>query len=157
VRYADLANLRYTKQVILETLRLYPPIWILPRRVRADLEIAGAHIPAGSMILLSPMGTHHLPEFWPQPDAFDPERFLAKRSEGRPRHAYYPFGGGPQQSIENNFALLEAQLVVATMVQKLTMTLALSRPMAFSSGATLKPRQGMQVRLRSSAVASTTA
>jgi cytochrome P450 len=147
-QYADLANLPYMKQVILETLRLYPSIWVLPRKVREDLTVAGVHIPAGSLIMLCPMGTHYLPEYWPQPDNFDPERFAPQQGEERPRYSYYPFGGGPRQCIGNNFAVIEAQLVVAAMVQKMTVEVSETRPIDLSSGATLKPKHGLKVRLK---------
>jgi cytochrome P450 len=104
----DLSDLLYTRMMLDEVLRLYPPAWMFARRLNQDDEIAGYHLPAGAMLMLSPYVTHHLPEFWQNPEGFDPERFCPERIEGRPRFSYFPFGGGPRQCIGNNFALMEA-------------------------------------------------
>ncbi len=115
---ADLPRLPYTRMVIDEALRLYPPAFIFHRRAeQADL-VGGYHIPAGTMITVSPYATHRHPDFWEQPDQFIPERFDPAQDAQRPRFAYFPFGGGPHLCIGNNFALTEAQLVLATLAQR---------------------------------------
>jgi cytochrome P450 len=120
----DLPRLEYTRRVIEESLRLYPPVFALVRDVLEDDEIGGFHIPARTMVSLSPYATHHHPEFWPDPEAFDPERFTPERSDGRPRFAWFPFLGGPHQCIGQEFAMMEAILVVAMLVQSFEFRLA---------------------------------
>ncbi|WP_243146689.1 cytochrome P450 [Scytonema sp. UIC 10036] len=116
--FADLANLRYTRMVIQETLRLYPPGCVFPRVVRQNDEIDGYPVKAGATIILSPYMTHHLPDFWNQPDVFNPERFTAEQSEQRHSYAYFPFGAGSRHCIGNHFALMQAQLAVVIIAQK---------------------------------------
>ncbi len=114
---ADLPRLAYTRRVIEESLRIYPPVYAVVRDAVADDEIGGFHIPARSMIILSPYVTHRHPEFWPDPEAFDPDRFLPDRSAGRPRFAWYPFLGGPHQCIGQEFAMMEMILTIAMLAQ----------------------------------------
>ena len=115
---ADLPQLRYAHMVVNESLRVYPPVWVIPRDAIDDDEIGGFRIPAGSTILLSPYLTHRHPQFWDNPEAFDPERFLPARSEGRPRHAYFPFGGGPRLCMGVDMAMMEMLLIIAMVVQR---------------------------------------
>ena len=144
----DLPRLAYTRRVIEESLRVYPPVYAVIRDVVADDEIGGYHIPARSAVILSPYITHRHPDFWPDPEAFDPDRFLPERSAGRPRFAWYPFLGGPHQCIGQEFAMMEMVLAVAMMVQGFRFHLAPGaraepRPMV-----TLRPSGGMPVYLR---------
>src|SRR5262249_24072397 len=117
--FDDLTHLKYTKQVILEAMRLYPSVWILPRFANQEVIIGGHRIPAHSTLLMSQFATHRDPAFWPNPEVFDPERFTPERSAGRPRHAYYPFGGGPRQCIGNHFSMMEAPILTAMMARRL--------------------------------------
>jgi cytochrome P450 len=145
--HADLARLSYTKLVVQETLRLYPAVWMFPRFAAVETILGPNRIPAGSPILLSPIATHRDPALWPDPETFDPERFTPERSAGRPRYAYYPFGGGPRQCIGNHFALMEAQIITAMMVQRLRPRLLPGHRVELSSASTLKPRGGLPVTL----------
>jgi cytochrome P450 len=120
---ADAPHLDLTRAVIQEAMRLYPPIWIIPRHVVADDEIGGYRIPARSTVVLSPYVTHRHPAFWEAPDVFDPDRFTMERSAGRPKEAYFPFLSGPHQCIGNEFAMLAMQLVVARVIQAFDVTL----------------------------------
>lgn len=115
---ADAAQLHLTRAVIQESMRLYPPIWIIPRRVVADDEMGGFRIPARSTVVLCPYVTHRHPAFWEAPEDFDPDRFSDERSAGRPKEAYFPFLAGPHQCIGNEFAMLAMQLVVARVLQE---------------------------------------
>jgi cytochrome P450 len=115
---ADLPRLPYTHMVLQEALRVYPPVWVIPRDAIADDEIAGHRIPRGSTILLSPYITHRHPEFWENPEAFDPERFLPGPSHDRPRHAYFPFGAGPRLCMGVDMAMMEMMLIVVMVVQR---------------------------------------
>jgi cytochrome P450 len=145
--HADLARLPYTKQVIQEVMRLYPPAWIFPRFADDEAVIGGHRVPAGSAVLLSPFVGHRDPAFWPDPEAFDPERFAPGPSAERPRYAYFPFGGGPRQCIGNFFAMMEAQLITVMMAQRLRPRLVPGHRVVVSSMSTLKPRHGMKMTL----------
>jgi cytochrome P450 len=116
--FDDLPRLPYTAMSIHESMRLYPPAWVFVREALADDQIGGCAVPQGSMVVMCPYITQRSEEWWPEPEKFDPERFLPERSEGRPKFAYYPFGGGPRLCIGNNFALMEAQLILAMVAQR---------------------------------------
>ncbi len=120
----DAPQLQFTRCVILEAIRLYPPIWIIPRHTVAEDEIGGCRIPKGSTMVLCPYVTHRHPDFWDSPETFDPERFTPERSAGRPKEAYIPFLSGPHQCIGNEFAILAMQLVIARMIQEFEITLS---------------------------------
>lgn len=115
---ADLERLKYANMIVQESLRLFPPVWVIPRDAINDDEIGGYRIPAGSTVLLSAYVTHRHPEFWENPEAFDPDRFLPERSTGRPRHAYFPFGGGPRQCMGADMAIMETLLIMVMIVQR---------------------------------------
>ncbi len=114
----DVPRLVYTRRVLDESLRLYPPAYILSRSVVADDVICGYQVRGGTMLDVSPYATHRLPEFWPEPDRFEPDRFLPEQVAARPRYAYFPFLGGPRQCIGNTFALMEGVLILATLGQR---------------------------------------
>jgi len=121
---ADLPKLTYTRMVIEEVLRLYPPVFITNRQaVKADV-ICGYRIPAGALVSVSPYAVQRDPRYWAEPLAFDPERFSPQHSAGRPRYAYFPFGGGPRQCIGKDFALYEAAVVLAMAAQRFDWQLA---------------------------------
>jgi cytochrome P450 len=129
-------------------MRLYPPAWFVPRFAEQEAILDGHRIPAGSPVLLCPFASHRDPAFWPDPEAFDPERFTPERSAGRPRYAYYPFGGGPRRCIGNHFGMMEAQIVTAVMVQRLRPRLVPGHRVVVEGVATLKPRNGLKMTLR---------
>ena len=114
----DLAQLKYANMVVQESLRIFPPVWIIPRDAIKDDEIGGHRIPAGSTVLLSPYLTHRHSAFWENPEGFDPERFLPDRSKGRPRYAYFPFGGGPRLCMGVDMAIMETLLIMVMVVQR---------------------------------------
>jgi cytochrome P450 len=144
---ADLAKLVYTKQVLMETMRLYPPVWMFPRFCERDQVVGGWLIPAGSAMIVSQWITHRDPSLWERPDEFDPERFTPERSASRPRYAYFPFGGGPRQCIGNNFALMEGQLIAAMMARRFRPRLPEGARVIAGSASTLKPKGGLKMRL----------
>jgi enediyne biosynthesis protein E7 len=113
----DLSELTYTTAVIEEVMRLYPPVWILPRRAVAADEIGGLSVPAGADVLICTYTLHRHPEFWPEPDRFDPDRFV-DRPAGRERYAYLPFGAGPRACVGSTLGMLEAAVCVATVIQR---------------------------------------
>lgn len=145
---ADLPQLTYTRMVIDETLRLYPPAWLLVRTAVNDDTIDDYHIPAGTGVLVSPYLIHHHPCFWPNPEGFDPQRFAPDDTTTRPRYAYIPFGGGPRLCIGNNFALMEATLIIAMVAQRYELNLVSGQRLEPETAITLRPRYGVQVTLR---------
>ncbi|MET7291277.1 cytochrome P450 [Streptomyces griseoloalbus] len=119
----DMDDLPFTRNVIDESLRLYPPIWIYPRdAVQAD-ELGGYPIPAGSSVLLSPLVSHRNPRYWDNPEAFDPHRFDPGPSKDRPKMTYFPFGAGARMCIGNLMALLELRIAVAMISQRFRLSL----------------------------------
>jgi len=146
-RMGDLPRLPYLMQVIKEAMRLYPPAWMIDRRTIADDEILGYRIKKGTLVLVSPYVSHRNPNFWPNPEGFDPERFSPENEESRPRYAYFPFGGGPRQCIGNAFAMMEAQLIVAAVLQRFRPWLVPGHPVAIETLITLRPRWGLQMGL----------
>jgi cytochrome P450 len=135
--------LPYTRMVIQEAMRLYPPVFGFTRFTIDSDEISGYSIPANSVVFLSAYCTHRHPAFWEKPEMFDPERFTPERSAGRPRFAYFPFGGGPRQCIGNAFAMMEAQLVLATVAQRYALRLIPGHPVEPKVLLKMRPRYGL--------------
>lgn len=115
---ADLAQLPYTLAVIKEALRLYPPAWIILRQAACDTAIDGYPIRRGTRVAVSPYVLHRTATYFPDPERFDPERWLHTPEPTLPRHAYLPFGAGPRVCIGNHFALLMLNLTLATLLQR---------------------------------------
>ncbi|MFN0086639.1 MAG: cytochrome P450 [Blastocatellia bacterium] len=141
----DLPRLQYVRQVIREAMRLYPPIWIIERRAIGPDEIHGVAIPAGSSVIVSPYALHRAPDLWTDPETFDPDRFAPGREPDR--FAYIPFGAGPRLCIGNNFALMEAQVIVAMIARRYAVRLPAGQEVAARPGITLRPRDRMMMRL----------
>ncbi len=116
--YQDLARLPYTTMVIQEAMRLYPPVWGLPRKALGPDEIDGYPIPAGADVMISPYTLHRHPRFWPDPDQFRPERFSPAVAGPSHRYAYIPFGAGPRVCVGSHLGLLEATLVAAMVARR---------------------------------------
>jgi cytochrome P450 len=104
------------RAALLEGMRLFPPAYAITRATNSDTDIGGHHVPRGTTVLLSPWVTHRHPVFWPEPERFDPERFTTETD--RPRYAYLPFGGGPHTCIGEHFALLEASILLRTLLTR---------------------------------------
>jgi cytochrome P450 len=143
----DLPRLTYTRMVLDETLRLYPPVVGFNRKALADDELGGYLVPSGTLIWFTPYTTHRHPDFWENPDTFDPERFSAERSAGRPHFAHFPFGGGPRLCIGNHFAMMEAQLVLATVAQRYCLRLVPDHQVEPLALLTIRPRNGLPMTL----------
>jgi cytochrome P450 len=146
-RYDDIANLRYTRMVIEESMRLYPPAHTFGRQPIAPDEVLGHRIPAGAEVLIMPWLLHRKPQLWDNPDRFDPERFAPERAAARPRFAYLPFGAGPRICIGAAFAMTEAVLILATIAQRYRLHLKPGHPVEPQGLITLRPRYGMQMIL----------
>lgn len=144
----DLGHLTYTGAVFQEAMRLYPPAWVITRRARAEQEVFGYQIPRGALVVLSPYVTQRHPDFWDDPDAFRPERFMEGASEGSHRYAYFPFGGGPHLCIGNHFALVEAALIISTVIQRYRLEPVEESSVVVDPGVTLQPKGGLPMRIR---------
>jgi cytochrome P450 len=144
----DFPRLRYTRRVIEESLRLFPPTWVTARTPMSDDEIGGHRIPSGSVLLLSPYVLHRHSALWEHPARFDPERFTPERAMARPRFAYFPFGGGPRQCLGQNLAMLEMQAILAMVAQAYELRLVPGHPVVPDARITLRPRHGVLVTLR---------
>ena len=153
--FEDLPQLKYTKMVIQEVLRLYPGSWVFSRNSLADDEIGGYHIPAKSMIIFSPYVTHRLPSFWGNPEGFDPERFQSRKSSERSSSAYFPFGSGSRQCIGEALAMTEMQLVVAMISQRYRLNLVPGHLVEKKPMLTLQSRQDILMDLEPQASLST--
>ncbi len=143
----DVPKLEYTRMVLDEAMRLYPPIFVLMRSPQQDDEIGGYHIPAKTNVVICPYVTHRHPDFWENPEGFDPERFTPERSAGRHRTAYLPFAAGPRKCIGDTFALLEMQLAVAMVVQRFRLSLVPGHPMVPQPAISLRPRDGLMMTI----------
>ena len=143
----DLPALPYTRMVVQEALRLYPPAWIISRKAEQDDQIGEYAIPAGTVVSLSPYVMHRHPDFWPRPEAFDPERFRPEQADSRPAYAYFPFGGGPRLCIGRDFATQEALLILATVAQRYSLQLVPGHPVEPEPLITLRPKYGMKMTL----------
>jgi cytochrome P450 len=146
---SDLPELEYTTCVIKESMRLFPPVWALARQALEEDEIGGFQIPRGSMVLLSPYVTHRHPGYWEFPERFDPDRFRGERSH-ESRLAYFPFGGGPRICIGNNFAMMEAVLILALVAQRFRLERAEHAPRPLPT-VTLRPSEPLIMRARARA------
>ncbi|TCR16059.1 cytochrome P450 [Streptomyces sp. BK205] len=119
----DLTALPYLRRVLSESMRLYPPAWGGVRESLGEDELGGYTVPGGTAVVFSQYVTHRHPEFWPEPDRFEPDRFTADNAAGRPRYAYFPFGGGPHLCIGQDPAQIELAIVVGMILQRYRMVL----------------------------------
>ena len=146
--FENLAKLKYTRRVFDESLRLRPPAsGLAPRAALEDDEIWDYHIPKGSIFNLAFYFTLRHPEFWKEPERFDPDRFLPERSEGRPKYAYMPWGAGPHACIGKNFALMEAMMILSAIAQRFQVTLVPNQTAEVEPRFTLRPKYGIKVTL----------
>ena len=146
--YDDLVKLSYTRMVIEEAMRLYPPAPMLTSRVAREADEIRSHpIGKGAEIAILPWVVHRHRTLWDDPDCFDPERFSPERSTTRPRFAYMPFGGGPRICIGAQLALTEVSLLVATMAQRYRLKLVPRQDIVLLHRVTLRPRDGIRMQL----------
>ena len=143
----DVPQLTYTEQVLAESMRLYPPAWIIGRRTLQDYEISSYRLPVNTLILISPFIIHRDARYHPDPLRFDPERWTPEAKTARPRFSYFPFGGGSRQCIGEAFAWMEGVLLVATLAQHWRMRLVPGHPVAPRPLVTLRPKFGMKMRI----------
>ena len=144
---ADLPGVPYLKQVVQESMRIYPPAWGFSRRAERETEIGGYRLPAGAYVAVVPYALHRHREFWPDPERFDPDRFHPNRARARHSYCYLPFGAGPRTCIGAGMAMLETQLVLAQVVQRFEVRVVPGHPVETVARVTLNPRHGLPVTL----------
>ncbi|MBW2461811.1 MAG: cytochrome P450 [Deltaproteobacteria bacterium] len=145
---ADVSSLVYTERVLKESMRLYPPAWTIGREVAEAFELRGRQIPKGAQLLSSQWIVHRDPRWFPNPEAFDPDRWLPERTATLPRFAYFPFGGGPRVCIGNHFAMMEATLMLAILFSRHHFALLPEQRLEFVPSVTLRPKgSGLRVRV----------
>jgi cytochrome P450 len=145
--FAHLEQLTMTRRVIEEALRLYPPAWGFSRRAVGDDEIGGYRLRKGWLVFVIPFVVHRRPNLWPDPERFDPARFTPEREAARPRFAYIPFGGGPRGCIGSQFAMVEAQLIVAAVARRFRVVPVENRPIRPEPLITLRPATAIRARV----------
>ena len=144
----DLSSLTYMKCVLQESLRLFPPVWIISRRaVEAD-RIGGYEVPAGLTVTMSSYALHRHPEYWDQPEVFKPERFDPENGGVRAHRAYYPFGGGPRACIGSQLAMIEAQMVLAMIYRRYRLRLVPGHIVEPEPLVTLTPKYGLKMTVK---------
>jgi cytochrome P450 len=143
----DLSKLVYTRMVIEESMRLYPPVHTIAREALADDTLAGLHVPKGSNVLIAPWVLHRHLQLWHNPGRFDPERFSPEQTAARRRFSYLPFGGGRRICIGAAFAMTEATILLATIAQRYRLRLVPGHPVEPQGLITLRPRRGMMMTL----------
>jgi len=146
--FAALQRMPYLARVFHESLRLFPPAWAFARSaIHAD-TLGPYRIPAGALVVISPFVTHRAPQFWERPYAFDPDRFLPEQAAARPKFAYFPFGGGPRQCIGMGVAMMEAPLILASILQRFDVRLASAGAVRPSPRISLRPEGTVWMNLR---------
>jgi cytochrome P450 len=141
----DLPKLPYSRKLIAESMRLYPPAWTIGRRVVQDYSIAGVRLPAGALVLVSPYVMHRDRRYFAEPERFDPERWTPEASANRPAYAYLPFSAGPRSCLGEHLAWITMQLVVATIAQRWRLRLELGYPLELLPLLALRPKYGLRM------------
>lgn len=144
----DTLALPWTTACFQEAMRFYPPAWAIPRTAIADDEIDGHRIPRGSAVIVPVHSIHHDARWWPDPEVFDPSRFIGANARSHHRSAYLPFGGGRRICIGSSFALMEATLITAMMSRRLVYDLVPGHPVEPEATLTLRPKNGMRMIAR---------
>ncbi|MFC7233860.1 cytochrome P450 [Halosegnis marinus] len=145
----DAMGFAYADRVLNETMRLYPPVYVMFRQPRTDVRLAGYRVPEDALVMLPQWVVHRDPRWWDAPDTFDPDRFLPERSDGRPNYAFFPFGGGPRICIGKRFSLLEAKLIAGTVCQEFALERVDDGPLDLRPSLTMHPAEPVETELRS--------
>lgn len=143
----DLPRLPRLKAVFQETLRLYPPVWMFDRRAVGPDDLSGTAVARGHLVIFCPYALHRLPDLWPDPEAFRPERFEAGGEEQKNKFAYLPFSAGPRTCIGNSFAMIESQIIMGTLLSRFRVRLADSSPIVPRPRVTLRTSRPVALRL----------
>ncbi|MEM7465670.1 MAG: cytochrome P450 [Pseudomonadota bacterium] len=140
---ADLAQMPYLKQVVQESMRIYPPVWAVARRSEEPAEYNGFFIPEKSYIGVAPYALHRDPKLWPDPTRFDPDRFSPENGKGRHSYCYLPFAAGPRACIGASMAMLEIQLVLVQLIRRFKVDMVPGHPIDSVAKVTLRPLHGI--------------
>jgi cytochrome P450 len=146
--YADLEQLPYALQVFKEAMRLYPPAYVIGRYAIRDVDLGDYVLPAKTWVIISPYTLHRRSEYFPDPERFDPDRFTAANERRLPRYAYIPFGGGPRVCIGNHFALMEGQIILAALAQRVAFDLVPGQRIGPRPLITLRPRDRITMQVQ---------
>ena len=144
---ADVPQLKFTEMIAKESMRLYPPAYVVGREAVEACEIGGYHVPPGMQVFMVPWVVHRDPRFFDEPTAFKPERWTPEFINNLPKFAYFPFGGGPRVCIGNTFAMMEIVLLLATIAQKFRLDLVTKHPVELQPAMSLRPRNGIRMIL----------
>ena len=144
---ADLRELTATERTVQESMRLYPPVYVLFREPRVDVRLGGYRVPAESAVMLPQWVVHRSPRYWDDPEAFDPDRFSPERSANRPRFAYFPFGGGPRHCIGKQFSMAEAKVIAATVAREFRLRRVDDGPLELRGSLTMHPTEPVEMRI----------
>lgn len=145
--FADLPRLPYTRQVIAESMRLYPPAYAIGRRALVPVRIGEYELPARTIVLMSTFLQHRDPRWWEAPERFDPDRWAPGAGASRPKFAYFPFGAGTRVCIGEQFAWSESILLLATLAGRWRATMAPDARIALQPRITLRPKHGIRMTL----------
>ena len=158
---ADVPRLPWTRAVLSEAMRIYPPVWTVARRALHEHTIAGYRLPTNTVVMMSPWVVHRDPRWWSEPEHFAPQRWVPQApdgstdeltatatAEGRPRFSYFPFGGGPRQCIGNEFALLEGVIALATISRRWQLDPVPGHPVHPQAKIIVRPRPGLPMTVR---------
>lgn len=143
----DIPKLKFTEKVLRESMRLYPPVWLIGRSVDNDYTLGKYIVPAGSTIMMSQYVMHHDPRYYNEPERFDPERWSSEAKSSLPRFSYFPFGGGIRGCIGEPFAWMEGILVLASITRQWKMSLVPGHRVELDPAITLRPKYGMKMKL----------
>jgi cytochrome P450 len=143
--FEDMARLPYTRMVFAESMRLYPPVWIVGRRSSEEFRLGDYVLPTGSRMYMSQWVMHRDPRYYPEPERFDPSRWMPEATAARPKFSYFPFGAGARQCIGEGFAWTVGVLALATIAQNWRMRLVPGHPVETEPLITLRPKHGMRM------------
>jgi len=144
----DLKQLTYARMVFEETMRLYPPGWMLTREALEDDVIGGVAIPKGATVMICAHTMHRKPEYWDNPEGFDPSRFAPERAKEIDSNVYFPFGGGNRTCIGSRFAMMEAPMILAETARRFRLELVTGQEIAPAAMITIRPSEEIRMRLR---------
>ena len=146
--FEDLENLNYTEMVIKESMRLLPPAWTLnARQANQEIQVDRYRFPKDKIVFISPYANHRNPKYFSEPEQFDPERFSAEREKSIPKHAYMPFGTGPRVCIGQSFAMMEAKLILASILNRFSVKPDPEQKFEPQAQITLSNKGGMHIYL----------
>ncbi|MDE2027610.1 MAG: cytochrome P450 [Candidatus Omnitrophica bacterium] len=148
IQAEHVAKLPYTRKILLESMRIYPPVWLIVRHPLVDTQLGGYTIPAGSYVHLCQYTMHRDPRYFPDPEKFDPERWTPEAVAKRPKFSYFPFGGGKRQCIGEAFAMTEGIIVLASLGRKWVLRQVSKDPIRLDPLITLRPRNGLRMGLK---------